>query len=227
MCSSPRYIVVSPADLGTGLRASVMMRLPKLSTRADFKQICAGMKLSAVGDGSGSGVFDISNVDRLGVSEVDLANAMIVGCAKLVKMEQAAEEGVPMWDMIPGLGDAPTAGFPWKETPASMPDLSAHQSTVAKVLKRNGCREIRSFRSIPLRGDSHQKPSKTTSSRLTGNLNQKPSHTQIKQQSSCFNSDLPESTMTYGLDRNFGCPLIVFSIFLEDSCARTLKCVNN
>jgi len=129
------YIVVSPADLGTGLRASVMMRLPKLSTRADFKQICAGMKLSAVGDGSGSGVFDISNVDRLGVSEVDLANAMIVGCAKLVKMEQAAEEGVPMWDMIPGLGDAPTAGFPWKETPASMPDLSAHQSTVAKVLR--------------------------------------------------------------------------------------------
>merc|ERR1719183_444156 len=50
-------------------------------------------------------------------------------------MEQAAEEGVPMWDMIPGLGDAPTAGFPWKETPASMPDLSAHQSTVAKVLR--------------------------------------------------------------------------------------------
>merc|ERR1719440_1223349 len=37
--------------------------------------------------------------------------------------------------MIPGLGDEPPAGFPWKETPTSMPDLSKHSSIMAEVLK--------------------------------------------------------------------------------------------
>merc|ERR1719181_2659277 len=39
--------------------------------------------------------------------------------------------------MMPGLGDEPTAGFPWKETPATMPDLSKHNSIMADVLKGN------------------------------------------------------------------------------------------
>merc|ERR1711881_514797 len=91
------YILVCPSNLGTGLRASMMIKLPRLSKRHDFKDICTGMKLQARGgagvDGAGGDTWDMSNSDRLGVSEIDLVNIMIEGCAKLVKMEQE-EEGL-------------------------------------------------------------------------------------------------------------------------------------
>merc|ERR1719305_160659 len=134
------YITTSPSDLGTGLKARMMLKIPKVSARADFKQMCAGMKLTAqggVGAGSFEGVCDISNSEKLGVSEVDLVNTVIEGCAKLVKIEQSLEAGAPMYAMVPGLGDEPTPGFPWKETPATMPDLSKHSSMMAEVLKAN------------------------------------------------------------------------------------------
>merc|ERR1719174_2671083 len=47
------YILVCPSNLGTGLRASVMLKIPLVSARPDFKQICAGMRLQARG---GAGV---------------------------------------------------------------------------------------------------------------------------------------------------------------------------
>jgi creatine kinase len=128
------YILASPANLGTGLRANMMLKIPLMSARPDFKLICAGMKLQVVAK---AGVCDISNSERLGVSEVDLVNTVIEGCAKLVKMEQALESGAPMYAMMPGLGDEPTPGFPWKDTPASMPDLSKHCSIMAEVLRAN------------------------------------------------------------------------------------------
>ena len=63
---------------------------------SDFKQVCADLKLQARGAAgvdsvSSAGIWDISNADRLGTSEVDLVNLMIEGCAKLVKMEQGFE----------------------------------------------------------------------------------------------------------------------------------------
>merc|ERR1719305_79332 len=132
------YITTSPSDLGTGLKARMMLKIPKVSARADFKQMCAGMKLTAqggVGAGSFEGVWDISNSESLGVSEVALVNAVIEGCAKLVKMEQALETGAMPFEFMPGLGDAPTPGFSADETPAAMPSLTSHNSIMAEVLK--------------------------------------------------------------------------------------------
>ena len=49
------------------------------------------MKIQARGgagvDSAGGDVWDMSNSDRLGTSEVDLVNVMIDGCAKLIQME--------------------------------------------------------------------------------------------------------------------------------------------
>merc|ERR550537_189413 len=83
------YILVCPSNLGTGLRASVMVKIPFLSARKDFKDICSGLRLQPRGGAgvdsvSSGGIFDISNSDRLGVSEVDLVNRMIDGCSKMV-----------------------------------------------------------------------------------------------------------------------------------------------
>jgi len=92
------YIHVCPSNLGTGLRASVMVKAPLLSARDDFKSICEGLRLQARGgagvdSASAGGIWDISNADRLGTSEVDLVNLMIEGCAKLVKMEETLGSG--------------------------------------------------------------------------------------------------------------------------------------
>ena len=87
------YILVCPSNLGTGLRASVMVKIPNVSSHMMFKEICKQFKLQARG-GAGvdsatvGGIFDMSNADRLGKSEVELVNIMIKGCSTLVQMEQ-------------------------------------------------------------------------------------------------------------------------------------------
>merc|ERR1719473_651419 len=118
-----------------------MMKLPLLSKRGEFKLICQGLKLQARGgagvDSAGGDVWDMSNSDRLGTSEVDLVNVMIDGCAKLIQMEQKLEKGEPTYEFMPGLGDDDFPGFPGKIAPDQMPDLSQHFSIMADVLKNN------------------------------------------------------------------------------------------
>ena len=93
------YILTCPSNLGTGLRASIMVKVPKLSARSDFKALMGKMKLQARG-GAGvdstenpEGIFDISNSDRIGISEVGLVNIMIEGSAKVVEMESKLDAG--------------------------------------------------------------------------------------------------------------------------------------
>jgi creatine kinase len=130
------YIVADPANLGTGLRACVTLRLPKLSARKDFKEICSAMKLTARAGGTSGVEWEIFNSERLGVSEVDLVNTVIEGAAKLVRMEEALGAGSPVHEFIPGLGETPLLGLPL-ETPEIMPDLSEHTGTLAMVLKKS------------------------------------------------------------------------------------------
>ena len=84
------YILTCPSNLGTGLRASIMVKVPLLAKRDDFKDMLGKMKLQARG-GAGvdstenpEGIFDISNADRIGLSEVQLVNIMIEGSCKVV-----------------------------------------------------------------------------------------------------------------------------------------------
>merc|ERR1711918_299426 len=96
------YISSCPSNLGTGLRASVMLRIPLLAGHPRFQQVCRNLGLhgtpmegSPVSGSDGqeqSGIWDMANRTRLGTSEVDL-NTVINGCAKLVLMEKALERG--------------------------------------------------------------------------------------------------------------------------------------
>ena len=70
---------------GTGLRVRVILRLPLLSQRGDFESIVAMLRLTlAQGEG---GVADVSNMDHLGRTEVELANNVIHGIEKLLALE--------------------------------------------------------------------------------------------------------------------------------------------
>jgi len=92
------YILTCPSNLGTGLRAGAMVKLPKLSARSDFKGVLAKMGLQARGtagvdSASTGGTWDISNADRLGKSEVVLVNTFIEGVSKCIRWEMALEKG--------------------------------------------------------------------------------------------------------------------------------------
>ena len=91
-------ICCCPSNLGTGLRASVMLKLPKLYAKlgvTELEALTMTFDLQARGGkgehsppGPGAS-FDISNIQRIGFSEVELIQKMIDGCDKLIKMEEA------------------------------------------------------------------------------------------------------------------------------------------
>ncbi|CAE8724933.1 unnamed protein product [Polarella glacialis] len=96
---SPMYgnILSCPSNCGTGLRASMMIKIPLASAQPNFKQWCADRKLQARGSSgfaSGAkddGIRDVSNVDRMGKDEVTLVNEMIKGVADLIAWEKQLE----------------------------------------------------------------------------------------------------------------------------------------
>merc|ERR1719161_2895735 len=92
------YILTCPSNLGTGLRAGAMVKIPLLSARPGFKQLCGTMGLQARGtagvdSASVGGTWDISNADRLGKSETTLVNIFIEGVANYIRWEEMLEQG--------------------------------------------------------------------------------------------------------------------------------------
>jgi len=92
------YILTCPSNLGTGLRAGAMAKLPLVSARPEFKNLCKKMGLQARGtagvdSASKGGTWDVSNADRLGKSETTLVNIFIEGLAQMIRWEMALEKG--------------------------------------------------------------------------------------------------------------------------------------
>eukprot|EP00747_Dinoflagellata_sp_TGD_P135493 gnl/TRDRNA2_/TRDRNA2_175465_c6_seq89.p1 gnl/TRDRNA2_/TRDRNA2_175465_c6~~gnl/TRDRNA2_/TRDRNA2_175465_c6_seq89.p1 ORF type:complete len:476 (+),score=128.64 gnl/TRDRNA2_/TRDRNA2_175465_c6_seq89:140-1429(+) len=90
-------VLSCPSNCGTGLRASMMIKIPLASKEPTFKQWCADRKLQARGSGgfastaADDGIRDVSNVDRMGKDEVELVNEMIQGVMDLIKWEKELE----------------------------------------------------------------------------------------------------------------------------------------
>uniref|UniRef100_A0A665T8L6 Creatine kinase S-type, mitochondrial n=1 Tax=Echeneis naucrates TaxID=173247 RepID=A0A665T8L6_ECHNA len=92
------YILTCPSNLGTGLRAGVHIRLPYLSRDPRFKKILDNLRLQKRGTGgvdtaATGDTFDISNLDRLGKSEVELVQLVIDGVNYLIECEKRLERG--------------------------------------------------------------------------------------------------------------------------------------
>ena len=99
------FILTCPSNLGTGLRGGVHVKLPKLSTDSRFADILKKLRLQKRGTGINSscvnlfslvlggvdtastdGVFDVSNLDRLGSSEVEQVQKVIDGVELLIQV---------------------------------------------------------------------------------------------------------------------------------------------
>jgi len=89
------YITSCPTNLGTALRASVHIKLPKLMNQKDqFNAIADKYYVQIRGihgehTETNDGVFDISNRRRLGRSERELVQDMIDGVRALIDAEKA------------------------------------------------------------------------------------------------------------------------------------------
>lgn len=107
------WVLTCPSNLGTGLRAGTMVKLAKLTKKAEtlaacqdaknpkhipLKVLCGklGLQLrgtSGVDSTENTGTWDISNSDRIGKGEVELCNDLIDGAAQLVKWESGLDNG--------------------------------------------------------------------------------------------------------------------------------------
>ncbi|CAG2239830.1 arginine kinase-like [Mytilus edulis] len=87
------YLTFCPTNLGTTLRASVHIKIPKLSATPDFKDICEKLNLQPRGtDGENTenkgGVYDISNKRRLGLTEIEAIQEMRKGVEEIIRLER-------------------------------------------------------------------------------------------------------------------------------------------
>ncbi|XP_011376791.2 creatine kinase B-type [Pteropus vampyrus] len=100
------YILTCPSNLGTGLRAGVHIKLPHLGKHEKFSEVLKRLRLQKRGTGgvdtaAVGGVFDVSNADRLGFSEVELVQMVVDGVKLLIEMEQRLEQGQAIDDLVP------------------------------------------------------------------------------------------------------------------------------
>jgi len=88
------YLTFCPTNIGTALRASVHVKVPKVAESGKLDEICKAMDLQPRGihgehTESVGGVYDISNKIRIGRTEWDLINTMWNGVHKLMQQELA------------------------------------------------------------------------------------------------------------------------------------------
>jgi creatine kinase len=89
------HLTFCPTNIGTGLRASVHVKVPNTAASGKLDTLCASMDLQPRGihgehTESVGGVYDISNKIRIGRTEWDLINTMWVGVEKMLDNELAA-----------------------------------------------------------------------------------------------------------------------------------------
>lgn len=87
-----------PSMLGTCLAASATIRIPLLSAQPKFRALCRRLNLQAhlgVGPGMtvGDGVWEVTNSERIGTTEVQQVNAVIAACRALLDLEERLHEG--------------------------------------------------------------------------------------------------------------------------------------
>lgn len=91
LCASGTLRRAAVAGAAPGAR-----RAPPLALQAPLSAPAGGVDTAAVGS-----VFDVSNADRLGSSEVEQVQLVVDGVKLMVEMEKKLEKGQSIDDMIP------------------------------------------------------------------------------------------------------------------------------
>jgi protein arginine kinase len=96
------YLAACPTNIGTGLRASVMLHLPALAMKSDMSKVLnavtqVGMTIRGLfGEGSkGEGdLYQVSNQITLGLSEEEIMNNLKAVVSQIIEREQWSREQI-------------------------------------------------------------------------------------------------------------------------------------
>lgn len=89
------FLTFCPTNLGTTIRASVHIKVPKLAAnKAKLEEVAAKYNLQVRGTRgehteAEGGIYDISNKRRMGLTEYDAVKEMYDGIAELIKIEKS------------------------------------------------------------------------------------------------------------------------------------------
>lgn len=96
------YIVTCPSNLGSGLRCDVKLKIPRLSATPQFNALLKAHRLQKrIAGGEAEGIWDISNIDRLGFTEAELVLKVYEGVKVMISMEKRLEGGKGIEDLMP------------------------------------------------------------------------------------------------------------------------------
>lgn len=152
-------ILSCPSNCGTGLRASMMIKIPLTTKQENFKSWCAERKLQARGSGgfasaaADDGIRDVSNVDRMGKDEVQLVNEMIQGVIDLINWEKELEAkaggvSVPEAAAAAPASEEAKGGNPFTFA-SGLPDCCTASPESYKVIAELGCARLIEMRMAP------------------------------------------------------------------------------
>jgi protein arginine kinase len=96
------YLTACPTNIGTGIRASVMIHLPALSMTGSINGVLnavaqVGLTIRGIyGEGSNAqgNVFQVSNQVTLGLSEEEIISNLAAVTKQIIDMEKSAREGL-------------------------------------------------------------------------------------------------------------------------------------
>jgi len=88
------HITSCPSMWGTGLKLSLLMKLPHLAALSSFPpSAIAHMGVRVRPEPSGEGLFDVTNARAMGASEADIISEVANGVERLIQWEQGMAKG--------------------------------------------------------------------------------------------------------------------------------------
>ncbi|KAI7804198.1 zgc:172076 [Triplophysa rosa] len=94
------WVVSSPAEVGTGLKTSVTVKLLHLTENKRLEDILDRLRLRMEETGC-PGIYNISNLQTIGFNEVELTQLVVDGVKLLIRMEKRLENNSSIEDLVP------------------------------------------------------------------------------------------------------------------------------
>lgn len=130
------FVGTCPSNIGTGLRASVMVKLPNFNRQVSLlEEACTALDLQPRGSkgehsAAEGGKWDISNKQRIGFSEVQLVQKLIDGLTQLLKWEERLENSEELKDEIASYRSNAIAGKILRKMDMSAEDIQKIRNLV-------------------------------------------------------------------------------------------------
>ncbi|KPP71214.1 hypothetical protein Z043_109894, partial [Scleropages formosus] len=94
------WVVSSPAEVGTGLKASIRVKLPNMAQHRLLENILERLRVR-MDTRESSGVCTVTNAQTIGFTEVELMQLLMDGVKMLITMEKKLEASASIDHLIP------------------------------------------------------------------------------------------------------------------------------